>query len=55
MHYVVGQLEQGGTNYITERGMVMWNISTPAAIDRIDFGLTSGNFAGGTYILYGVK
>jgi hypothetical protein len=55
MHYVVGQVENTGANYVTERGMVMWNAGTPAAIDRIDFGVTSGNWAGGTYILYGVK
>lgn len=55
MHYLVGQVENTGANYVTERGMVMWNAGTPAAIDRIDFGVTSGNWAGGTYILYGVK
>jgi hypothetical protein len=53
--YVVGQVENTGANYITERGMYMWNAGTPAAINRIDFGVTSGNWAGGTYILYGVK
>jgi hypothetical protein len=55
MDYVVGQVEPSGANYVTERGMVMWNAGTPAAVDRIDFGVTSGNWAGGTYILYGVK
>jgi hypothetical protein len=55
MNYVVGQVENTGANYITERGMVMWNAGTAAAINRIDLGVTSGNWAGGTYILYGVK
>ena len=53
--YVVGQVENTGANYITERGMYMWNAGTPAAINRLDFACTSGNWAGGTYILYGVK
>ena len=53
--YVVGQVENTGANYITERGMWMWNAGTPAAVNRIDVGITSGNWAGGTYILYGVK
>lgn len=53
--YVVGQVENTGANYITERGMWMWNAATAAAVNRIDVGITSGNWAGGTYILYGVK
>ena len=53
--YLVGNLQNAGVDFITERGMFMWNAATPAAINRIDFMASSGNFSGGTYILYGVK
>ena len=53
--YVTGYLQAAGVDFVTERGMFMWNASTTAAINRIDFMASSGNFSGGTYILYGVK
>jgi hypothetical protein len=51
--FINGYVENTNTNYILEQGNFMWNNSTPAAITRLDMGLTSGNFDGGTYILYG--
>jgi hypothetical protein len=50
-----GFVETTGANYITVRGMYMYNAATPAAITRLDLLTTSGNYRGGTYILYGVK
>jgi hypothetical protein len=55
MNQVCGFVETSGANYVTMRGMAMYNAATPAAISRIDFALSTGNFGGGTYILYGVK
>lgn len=48
-----GYVESSNTNYVLEQNSFMWNIATPAAVSRLDIGLTSGNFDGGTYILYG--
>jgi len=51
--YINGFVEQSNANYILEQGVFMWNASTPAAVTRLDLVLGTGNFDGGTYILYG--
>jgi hypothetical protein len=51
--YINGFVESSDTNYALEAGNFMWNNPTPAAITRLDLLLTTGNFDGGTYILYG--
>jgi hypothetical protein len=51
--YINGFVEQSNANYILEQGVFMWNAATPAAVNRLDLVLGTGNFDGGTYILYG--
>jgi hypothetical protein len=51
----VNYVDNSGANYFGETASNFWNEATPAAVDRIDFGVESGTFSGGTYILYGVN
>lgn len=45
---------QSGAYFTIEKGSIVWR-SSPAAVNRIQIGLTAGTFSGGTYILYGVN